>query len=204
MLGITGAVGSRAVGLALERGHEVRALVRDRQKVAQANPRLHLVDGDARDHAAVSATIAGVDAVVSTLGGPRGPESLSEGTSAVLSGMADCGVRRLVAAQGIHLVFPGDPPNLGQRLTGLVMKTAFRDLSQHSERLRELLLSCTLDWTLVRMPPVKTSHSQGPYETGLLRLGPWSKVRDVDAADYLLACLDDPATIRVAPMIVSR
>lgn len=204
MLGITGAVGARALDLALERGHEVTALARDRRKVGQAHPRLRLVVGDALDRAAVASTIAGAEAVVSTLGGRRGPESLSEGTSAVLDAMTERGVRRLVVAQGFHLVFEGDPRNPGQRLTGLVMKTAFRDVSQHSEQLRELLLTSPLDWTLVRMPPVRSGQPLGPYETGVLRLGPWNKVRDVDAADYLLACLDDPATIRSAPMIVSH
>jgi putative NADH-flavin reductase len=204
MLGITGVVGARALDLALERGHEVTALVRDRQKVNRVDPRLHLVDGDALDHAAVTNTIAGADAVVSTLGGTRGPESLSEGTSAVLAAMTERDVHRLVVAQGFHLFFEGDPGNFGQRLAGLVMKTALRKVAQHSEQLRELLLASTLDWTLVRMPPVKTGQPLGSYDTGILRLGPWNKVRDVDAADYLLACLDDPTTIRAAPMIVSR
>jgi hypothetical protein len=113
-------------------------------------------------------------------------------------------VRRLVIAQGFHLLFEGDPRNPGQRLTALFMKTALRKVAQHSEQLRELLLASTLDWTLVRMPPVKTGESLGPYDTGTLRLGPWNKVRDVDAADFLLACIGDPTTIRTAPMIVSR
>jgi putative NADH-flavin reductase len=167
MLGVTGAVGARALDLALERGHEVTALVRDRRKVSQVDARLRLIDGDALNRAVLADTIDGVDAVVSTLGGKRGPESLSEGTSAVLAAMRECDVRRLVVAQGFHLLFEGDPRNAGQRLTRLVMKTAFPDVAQHSEQLRELLLTTsTLDWTLVRMPPVKTGHSLGPTTPG--------------------------------------
>jgi putative NADH-flavin reductase len=204
MLGITGVVGARALDLALERGHDVAALVRDRNKVRQDSPQLRLIDGDALDPAAVATTVAGADAVVSTLGGTRGPESLSRGMSALVAAMKERDVHRLVIAQGFHLVFEGDPNNLGQRLTGLVMKTAFRKVAEHSEKLPELLLASGLDWTLVRMPPVKTGQALGHYDTGILKLGPWNKVRDVDAADYLLACLDDPTTIRAAPMIVSR
>jgi putative NADH-flavin reductase len=204
LLGVTGTVGSALLAQSLASGHEVVALVRNPAKLQSDHDHLRVIEGDAIDPAAVAAAVDGSDAVLSALGGSRGPESLSLGTRTILDAMEGHDVRRLVVLQGFHLVAPGDSRNLGQRLVGLVMRMAYPRIAEHSEHLLEDLQRSSLDWTLVRMPPVSTGKPAGRYETGTLKLGPWNKVRDVDAATYALACLTDRGTYHQAPMIVSR
>ncbi|RKH19807.1 NAD-dependent epimerase/dehydratase family protein [Corallococcus praedator] len=63
--GATGKVGSRLTRRLAERGHQVRALVRDPKRAAALNEaRVELVQGDLLDVASLAATVRGVDAVV--------------------------------------------------------------------------------------------------------------------------------------------
>jgi putative NADH-flavin reductase len=196
-------VGRVLLETALEAGHEVRALVRDPDRVTARPRRLIVVRGDASQLSDVDPIVAGCDGVLSTLGGLRGPESLSLGTAAVTTAMIHHGVRRLVVMQGFHLHMPGDPNNLGQRLIGPIMRLASREIVTHSVRMATDLRSADVDWTLVRAPRV-VAGPVGTYRTGLLRMGPWSTVTDHGVADFMLACLTDPATIGRAPMIGTR
>ena len=72
VLGAAGATGVPLVEQALAAGHQVTALSRSGQKVTITNPNLHVVQGDATDHAVVSQALKGADAVISVLGS-RGP-----------------------------------------------------------------------------------------------------------------------------------
>src|SRR6185436_21046306 len=72
VLGAAGATGIPLVEQALATGHRVTALVRSGQELTITSPNLHVVEGDATDHAVVSEAINGGDAVISVLGA-RGP-----------------------------------------------------------------------------------------------------------------------------------
>ncbi len=160
--------------------------------------------GDAGDDSNVAAVVAGADAVLSALGGVRGPESLSRGTEALVRAMNGHDVRRLIAAQGFHLHFPGDPENPGQRAMRPIIRFAVsRGIHEHSHAMPGLLQASDLDWTVVRFPRVLTGRPAGEYRTGRLKVAPWNTVRDLDVADFMLACLHDRTSIREAPMIIS-
>jgi len=202
MFGVTGTIGSALLQQTLAAGHEVHALVRAPEKLGPMASRILITTGDAGDEKAVSTTISGADAVLSALGGVRGPESLSRGTEAIIAAMTEHGVRRLVAAQGFHLRFPGDPGNLGQKVMQPILRFAIsRGISEHAPAMPALLQRSGLDWTVVRFPRVLTGRPPGAHRTGILRLAPWSTVHDIDVATFMLACVSDAATIRQAPMI---
>ena len=203
IFGATGTVGRVLLETALEAGHEVCALVRDPDRVTAQPLHLTVVRGDASQLSDVDPIVAGCDGVLSTLGGFRGPESLSLGTAAVTTAMIHHGVRRLVVMQGFHLHMPGDPHNLGQRLIGPIMRLASRDIVRHSIRMATDLRAADVDWTIVRAPRV-VAGPVGTYRTGRLRMGPWSTVTDHGVADFMLACLTDQAIIGRAPMIGTR
>lgn len=207
MFGATGTVGSVLLERTLRQGHQVQALVRSTPSLKIHDQNLSVTQGDAGDPRAVGAVLHGVDAVVSTLGGVRGPESLSIGTATITSAMAGEGVRRIVVAQGFHLRFPGDPANAGQRVMGLIMRRMIPGINEHGAAMVETLLGCDLDWTVVRLcrvVPAKTDHplSRG-YRTGTLRLGPWNSVQVASAADFILECVSSERYLRQAPMIAS-
>jgi hypothetical protein len=131
VLGGTGLAGSAVVEQAVERGHHVRALVRSSTNPPRALVEADIVRGDALDPDAVARTISGADAVVSSLGGYRGPASIAAGTQNIITAMRRTGPDRLVILQGFHIDFPGDPRNPGKHLIKAFLALRCRPLLEH-------------------------------------------------------------------------
>jgi putative NADH-flavin reductase len=203
IFGATGTVGSELLAQALDAGHEVRVLARRPSKLT-ARAGLTVIAGDAKDPRAVSQTLDGCDAVLSTLGstdrhdhGVRG-----SGTANILRAMRERGIRRVVIMGGFHIRFDGDRGKLGQALVVPILRLAYgRALLEDTHAMAALLRASELDWTLVRAPRVVSGKHPAASRTGSLGLGPWSKVARANVAGVMLRYLDDEATIRQAPMI---
>ena len=71
MFGASGRTGIPLVNDALAAGHEVTAFVRDPVKLGIQHERLQVAQGDIRDAQAVSAAVAGADALLFVIGQTR-------------------------------------------------------------------------------------------------------------------------------------
>lgn len=104
LFGGTGNVGQRVAREALERGHEVVAVVRDPSRSQAPDPRVRLVQGDATDPASVASVVQGADAVVSAISPRPGTTgtapSLVDAARALIAGLREAGVKRLVVVGG--------------------------------------------------------------------------------------------------------
>ena len=122
--GATGFTGSHTVRALIEAGHEVRALVRDRAKVARVfgdgSPVVaHAIEGDILDREAVGQALEGVDSVVHTaalvdLRRSKAEEVLRtnlEGVRNVIGTAAERGVGPIVYVSSLAAFFdPENPP----------------------------------------------------------------------------------------------
>src|SRR5580698_8249157 len=98
VVGATGGTGRHLVTQALERGHQVDAIVRDPGRAAlPSDPRLTVHRGDVRDAASVAAAIAADSVVVSGLGNASRKEA----------GTLTAGARAVVAARPARIVWLG-------------------------------------------------------------------------------------------------
>ena len=105
VFGATGNVGQRVVAEALRRGHEVVGVVRDPEAVQSPDKRVRLVKGDATNADSVANVTRGADAVVSAISprpNSRGlpAPSLAENSRALIKGMRDSGVKRVLYVGG--------------------------------------------------------------------------------------------------------
>ncbi|MGK5730562.1 NAD(P)-dependent oxidoreductase [Streptomyces sp. URMC 124] len=73
LFGANGTIGSRVLREALDRGHQVTAVVRDPAKLTEKHENLTVVTGDVLDPRSVEAVAQGQDVVVSAVGGGDGP-----------------------------------------------------------------------------------------------------------------------------------
>lgn len=199
VFGSTGLAGAALTRLALDEGHHVRALVRGPDG---AVPGVDVIRGNALDPSAVARTVSGADAVISTLGGFRGPESIAAGTRNIMTAMREMNVRRLVILQGFHIHFPGDPWGPGRRIVETYLALRCRPLLPHGAELGELLRATDdLAWTLVRIPQIVGGEASGRARTGSFALGPWSSVRVGDIATHLLTLAQTESAMHEAPML---
>ena len=74
IFGATGATGTCLTGQALAAGHQVTAVVRDPARMSvPASPRLRVITADLMDPVAISAAVAGADAVFAAFGPHAAP-----------------------------------------------------------------------------------------------------------------------------------
>jgi len=103
LIGATGFVGSAILQEALNRGHEVTAIVRNPEKL-QAHPKLHPQKGDVYNEEEVARLVAGHDAVISAFNpGWRNPDIYNQqvkGTRAIINGVKKAGIKRLLFVGG--------------------------------------------------------------------------------------------------------
>ena len=150
--GATGRTGRLLATGALERGHEVTALIRAPEKLGDLAGRLHVVTGDVLDGGRVSDAVDGQEAVLVALGVAmrKGDPAVNAlGTLNVIRSMQRYRVRRLVvlSAGGVR---QGHDPNLpwafDRLIKPLFLKHAFADLRRMETSVRQ----SELDWTIVR------------------------------------------------------
>lgn len=202
LIGATGFVGSAILKEALERGHEVTAIVRHPDKL-QAHPKLHAKKGDVYSADEVARLVSGHDAVISAFNpGWSDPEIYNhqvKGTESIIKGVKQAGVKRLlfVGGAGSLEVKPGvqsvDLPQFPAEYKQGALATR--------DALNMLRKETSLEWSFLS-PSADLSPGQ---RTGKFRLGKDQLLKDakgesrVSVEDYSVAMLDEverPAHIR--------
>jgi uncharacterized protein YbjT (DUF2867 family) len=142
VVGATGSIGRLVVEEAIREGYHTRALVRDRHRARQLPPEAEVVVGDVTQPATLPAAVAGVDAVVFTLGsdgaGKVGAENVDYG-----------GVRNVLAALGTRTARIALMTSIGvtNRTGSYNRSTQAHDWKRRSER---LVRASGLPYTIVR------------------------------------------------------
>jgi uncharacterized protein YbjT (DUF2867 family) len=194
IIGGSKGTGARLAALAAEAGHEVSALSRS----GTAPEGVRAIAGDATDPRVVQDAVTGADAVVITVGGAKGsPRHRATVTRAVISGMEQAGVARLVVQSSLGA---GDSGALMPAPLRLVMKGVLAaPLADHNDQEDAVIRSATR-WTIVRPTGLTNKPGTGAWRT--LQAGEkgylgGSISRD-DLAAYLLKVLGDDAIIGAA------
>lgn len=202
VFGGAGRLGSHIVAEALRRGHTVTVATPDPAMIANGSPDVSVVAADVTDPEAVTATAAGHDVAVSAVGpGTRsgtGAQVVSDAAQALLVGLPQAGVRRLVVlgATGTLEVAPGlqlvDLPEFPAEYRAVAIA--------HREALDLYRGEASgLEWTVVTPPAAIEAGSH----TGSYRIGSDAPLAEdgghISAADLAGAVLDEiesPAHVR--------
>lgn len=203
IFGASGRTGKPLVEQALAQGHEVRALVRDPAKLPLQHERLLLISGDAMNAADVAGTIEGTDAVLSALGQTKGsPKDLQTvATRHMVAAMKAHGVARVISLTGAGVRDPNDQPKLVDRVFGLLLAVAARDVLRDANAHAEVLRGSGLAYTLVRGPRLTEGPRTGVYKVGYVGKDSGTQVSRADIADFMLRQLTDDAWVYKAPMV---
>jgi putative NADH-flavin reductase len=145
IVGATGGLGRVAVEEALERGHAVRALVRDAAR-ADLPEAVRKVTGDVLDPGTLEAALAGCDAVISALGTPsprKASSLLTDGTRNLVVAMTHAGVRRLVC---VTLLGTGDSRTNASPLYRYVILRALAPMMPDKDNQERVVSESDLEW----------------------------------------------------------
>ncbi|WP_405806584.1 NAD(P)-dependent oxidoreductase [Streptomyces sp. NBC_01187] len=198
VFGANGHIGSRVVREALDRGHEIIAVVRDPAKfVAEEHGKLTVTVGDALSPESVAALAKGADIVVSAVGGGDGPGHLATIRPAAESLVA--GLRSLGGGEAPLLIFVGGAGSLrtpgGKQVWDTVglPEAVLQIMHAHGDALDFLRTVDDVRWT--NLSPAATIEAGA--RTGTYRVGKDDLVVDEDGnsrismEDYAVALLDE-------------
>ncbi len=195
LIGATGFIGAPVLSELLSRGHKVTVLARTPSKLAP-QPGLTVVAADALDAAQVAQAVAGHDAVISAYNPgwsePKIYDVFLQGSQAILEGVKQSGVKRLLVVGGAGSLFvaPGlqlvDTPEFpAQYKQGAL---AAREL------LNRLKGETTLDWSFVS-PPIGLAPGArtGQYRLGADELlpGKGEQPAGISVPDLAVAIVDE-------------
>ncbi len=210
IVGIYGKLGQYMVQHALDRGHEVVGVCRERSvgKLDKFKGRITVVPGATNDREVIKKAVAGCDGVLVVLA-PWGVQQYSSGTAQAVLDFATPAAR-LIFSCGWHITRDGQ--DLYSRTFITLVKIAswlarlFRmaELDDQVEACKRIFASDTR-WTVVRGSDLEEGESQG--------LPAWSRhvgdpilgsniTRRVDFALFMVAALENDELIHEAPAIV--
>jgi putative NADH-flavin reductase len=194
VFGANGRVGSRIVAEALERGHELTAVVRDPKSHSLPSAGVTVMRGDATDPGSVAELAAGHDLAVSAVGPSPADalETVPAAARALLEGLSRAGVPRLIAVGGGGSLeaSPGvrvlDTPEFNE---------AWKPGSLAQAEALEIYRAATtdIDWTYLSPPFVLAPGARtGHYRTGDDRLLVDEKGNSsISMEDFAVALLDE-------------
>ena len=159
VFGANGPTGQLLVKQALAGGHAVTAVTRHPETFSLRHQMLKVQRGDVFDPASVERTVAGQDAVLSTLGVPYGRKPItvySEGVAHIVEAMQTTGVRSLVCVSSsatdptVRFMDTGGGFFFERILKPLITLTIGRTMYADMRRMETLVMDSGLDWTIVR------------------------------------------------------
>jgi putative NADH-flavin reductase len=198
VLGATGKTGQQIVTQALDAGHTVTIVARDRSKVSPEHPRQQVVIGDAAAGAAALAeAMRDQDAVISAIG--RGHSFKSEHLIArsvpgIIAAMQAAGVRRLMftSALGVGHSF-ADAPLAAKIFFLTLLRGIYADKLVGDRLIRD----SDLEWTIVQPSQFNDGPLTKTYRSGeRLAMSGMPQISRADTAHFILDRINDPLTIR--------
>ncbi|MGD0471854.1 MAG: SDR family oxidoreductase [Candidatus Velthaea sp.] len=204
VLGATGGTGRLIVRDALAKGHSVVALVRSKASAPDLRG-ANVVEGDARDEAALLRALDGCDAVVSSLGTGMSLYGevtlLSVATPALVAAMTRSGVRRLVCISALGV---GDSRGHGgfvfdNLFQPLLLRNAYKDKNRQEDAIR----ASSLDWIVVRPGALNDEPARGNVRAFTDLAGfHGGKIARADVARFVVDQLTTDTWLRRTPLTV--
>src|SRR5262245_20605134 len=203
ILGGSGKAGRFLVKQTFEAGYQMRLLLRNPDKFKLGDDSIETLQGCSRHFPAIKSLLQGCNAVLSTLGQPKGEAPMiSIATGHVLAAMKELGIRRYILTRGASVDAPGDHKDFYTKIPTKLIQWTFPAYWADWQQELALLLESDVEWTLVRLPIIVEEPVAGDIKVNLERL-PGKKINATDLANFLVTQLADQQYVRKAPFIAN-
>jgi putative NADH-flavin reductase len=206
IIGASKGIGLATTKAALAAGYDVRAFARSAAAMTLSDPRLEKVQGDATSPQDVEAALAGVDAVILTLGVGLGelikPVHLfSDATRVIVAAMTEKSVKRLVCVTGFGA---GDSRASIGFLQRVPFQIVFGRAYDDKTRQEDMIKHSGLDWTIARPGVLLNGPKSNRYKV-LREPSSWRNgiISRASVADFLVKQIEDRSYLRAAPVLVN-
>jgi putative NADH-flavin reductase len=202
IFGATGKTGRLLVDQALASGYEVTAFVRDPARLGEQREFLTPFRGDVFDPGRVERALVGQHAALCVIDPEKNNRDvMSTAAYNITTAMRKRGVYRLIWLSSAGVPDPNDRPNLLDRAFAGMLNLLQADGLYDSKQAVDIIRTCGLDWTVVRVPRLLDGEPAGTLRVGFLGQGTGQSIKRVDAARFMLETLADVSYVRQAPVI---
>jgi uncharacterized protein YbjT (DUF2867 family) len=207
IIGASRGVGLETVKLALRAGHSVRAMARSADAIRLRDPKLEKLDGDALDQHTIECALAGVDAVIQTLGISPTPELIFGGTRLfsvatriLVNAMEARAVKRLICVTGFGA---GDSRGRGGLFYNAVLCLILGRIYADKDAQEWIIRRSGLDWTIVRPTILTDGRHTGEYRV-LVDARYWRSgfIARADVADFLVKQINNASLVHKTPALI--
>lgn len=202
IIGGTGKVGRRIAAQALQKGYQVRMLVRDPGKLRQLDKRIEVVEGNIQDLEAIRILLADCGTVINTFGQPYKDKPIySESTNNILDIMKEFKISRYIGVTGGSLTIEGDKKSVWNRIGAKLFEIFLSSMMEDKKREWAILNDTThIDWTLIRLPFIVDGTKMAHIKENLVDM-PGTKITNQDIAAFIISQINDLQYVRKAPFI---
>ena len=207
IFGASGGIGRLLVEQALDAGYMVKAYVRNPSKFELTHQNLEIIKGELSDFENIRTAIAGVDAVISTLGPPLKRNykgwAILDAHINIVKAMEMEGVNRFITIATPSVNFNWDISSITTKMPTIMAKLFFSKAYKEIVKVGNVVSYSKLDWTIVRFiapnnkpltGSVKVTFGETKIKWGISR---------ADIAAYLLLQVEDAQQIYSMPIIGS-
>lgn len=206
LIGASGFVGSAILKEALDRGHQVTAIVRSPEKISLSHPNLKAVKGDVFNTEALAALLKGQEAVISAYNpgwtNPAIYEDFLKGSGSIQAAVKKAGVKRYIVIGGAGSLYiaPGlqliDSPKFpAEWKPGAQAARDYLNILNNEKELEWTFLSPAIEMSSLH-PGVRTGSYRKGLDNPVFDANGRSAVSVEDLAIAVIDELENPAHIR--------
>jgi putative NADH-flavin reductase len=206
ILGSTGFVGKVLLEKALEKGYQVKTLVRNPEKLSMYKKRVEFIQGDVFQTDKLEETVRGTEVVFSTVppeGKTKEPEKYAKVMEDMVAVLERNAIKRLIHIGGAaHDGGVNENWTLGRWFLRLFLNLVWKTGLVAKQLEWEVLKKSYIDWTLVRPPRITKGEPTGNLladEKNLARI----QVNVEDLANFMLEQMTSETWIKKAPLVAS-
>ncbi|MDC3413876.1 NAD(P)-dependent oxidoreductase [Terrihalobacillus insolitus] len=203
IFGSTGRTGIPLLNQALEKGHEVTVLVRNKNKLNISHNNLTVVEGDVLDYQSVEKVIIGQDAVLSVIGHTKNGSKnlLTNAATNMTNAMEVHHVKRLISLTGAGVEVEKDvKQGIMSHLIHKALTIFAKELWLDSINQKDVIVKTELDWTIVRGPRLLEGEKTEQYQTGYFKFNK-PMINRADVAHFILEELERNQYVKEYPLI---
>ncbi|QDP99621.1 NAD-dependent epimerase/dehydratase family protein [Lysinibacillus fusiformis] len=202
IIGGTGKVGRHIAARALEKGYQVRMLVRNPEKLTFRDARVEIVEGNAQNLKDIQKLLKDCQIVLNTFGQPLQEKQIySSVTKNILEVMTDLQINRYIGVTGGSLTINGDKKSVINRVGAKLFEIFYSNMMIDKKKEWHILNDHKLiKWTLIRLPFVVDGKEKGDIKENLTDM-PGTKITNRDIATFIINQIENLKYVQKAPFI---
>lgn len=201
ILGANGKAGKILVNEALEKGYQVKILMRNSTNTEKINKNIETIIGDARNFSTIQDLLQGCSAVINAVGQPKNESYIfSTVTKHILEAMKESKIKRYILISGGSLNVTGDQKGIINKIGATLFKLFLPKMMQDKYKELQIIQNSEVDWTIVRLPFVIEGNGIGSIKESLVDM-PGIKIQNGDIAPFVIKQINSDRYVGKCPFI---